>query len=158
MTENPYAAPKTDTAEPPDDELPRRRRRIGGWLVLPAIGIVVAPVYLLDDVIDMFRGPIWAEWTTFPSIVRTRFTTMLGFDVALLVSSILLGVMFFQRRRGTPAFFIAVLLAPLAWQVFDSALFWGDVMGLRLGPDVISAAIWVPYFALSKRVKETFFR
>jgi hypothetical protein len=84
-------------------------------------------------------------------------------NVFFLFSSILLAVVFLQRRRGTPAFFIAFLVLNTVYLLIDSALYAAmDPASLdrrtsaELAQRLVATAIWAPYFLISKRVQATF--
>ena len=92
-------------------------------------------------------------------------TIYLGFEIVynvfFLVFTILAIILFFNKRTSAPKFMIFFYGTNLALTIVES--FVMNQTGL---PDptgasdiiksIISAAIWIPYFLKSKRVKETF--
>ncbi len=146
---------------------------IAGWLLLPALGVVVVPIRLLLDITKLlpsYAADTWAQLTTVgASAYHALWAPVLLFELAAnlghLVFSLLLLVMFFQKRRGVPRLYIVLLVASVAIQFIDFALAqmipaaagaitskeWGE-----LGRGVFAAAIWGSYFHVSERVKATF--
>ncbi|MDF3073221.1 MAG: hypothetical protein K0S54_888 [Alphaproteobacteria bacterium] len=147
---------------------------IGGWLVLPAIGLVVTPFWILitfvRDLLPVFDGETWAMLTTPGSAVyHPALAPLLVFEVVgnifLIAFTCYVIYLFFTRSRKLPAFIIAWLLISGAIVAIDT--FWGLLVPIVAADadasyykDVIRAviaiAIWVPYFGMSKRVKNTF--
>lgn len=146
---------------------------IGGWLLLPAFGVVVAPIRLLLEMTQLmpsYAADTWAQLTIVgASAYHAMWAPLLLFELAanlgLLVFSLLLLVMFFQKRRGVPRLYITVLVASVAVQFIDMGLAqlipaaaegvthkeWGE-----LARGVLAAAVWGSYFHVSERVKATF--
>lgn len=146
---------------------------IGGWLILPAIGAVVMPIRLLigmGDLLPSYAADTWAQLTTVGSAsYHALWAPLLLYELAVnlarLVLSILLLVMFFQKRRSVPMLYIAVLVFGFVTYSLDlgmarlvpaaakqiSTKDWGELLR-----GVGVAIIWGSYFLVSKRVKATF--
>lgn len=146
---------------------------IGGWLLLPALGAVLVPIRLLmelSQLLPSYAADTWSQLTTVgSSAYHALWAPVLLFELAahlgLLVFSLLLMTMFFQKRRGVPRLYITVLVASVAIQFIDMGLAhlipaaakavtskeWGE-----LARGVLGAAIWGSYFHVSERVKATF--
>jgi hypothetical protein len=134
---------------------------IGGWLILPAIGVVALPIRLLaglKNYADAFAA-VPAD-----SLIHTLLIVDLGLTVALTAYGIYTAVQFFGKKRAAPRLFIGLLLAQLAFVLLDSLtalLFLGVPM---FDPDtvrtllvlLIACAIWTTYFRRSVRVRNTF--
>ena len=148
---------------------------IGGWLVIVALGLIASPfilgvsiiqiasVYMVDNWEALTSSqsssyhPLWAPYLIF---------SLLG-NFTLFVFSILLLVLFFQRRRVVPKMYIIFMVTALIIGAIDLA-------GTKVLPDVeesarrdaakqvsrsvIALAIWGSYFLVSRRVKATFVR
>ncbi|MCY7312721.1 MAG: DUF3857 domain-containing protein [Pseudoxanthomonas sp.] len=160
---------------PPSGPIEPALAGLRGWLLLPALGAVVAPLLLMADLVtnlDAYTLPGWSA-LSLPGgeAYHPLWIPVLLFELAaklgLLVFSILLLVMYFQRRRGAPRLFICLLAASLAYVAIHLALLhlipdaaaeigprdWG-----RLASAAVLALIWVPYFMRSRRVRSTFTR
>jgi len=153
---------------------------IGGWLVLPLIGLVLAPLSLLYNLfinlLPGFRGDLWLALTTpgsgFYSPYWPHYLVVSSvLDVALSVCSVLFLVAFLQRRREVPLLMTLFYLAGIALGVFEFLslrYFAGHVPlaqttlaqgGLsQLVRSAVPALIWIPYFRSSVRVRNTFTR
>jgi len=148
---------------------------IGGWLVLPAIGLVFSPfvnlAFLIGEKVyfdhDMWRN-LWVQdgWATFKGL-----GLMLAFELAIrlmiLVMSGFVLFQFFLKRSSLPrmmvAFLALTLLYPLldlvgAWMILGSSAIEEVRLDLiqQIMRGVVSCAIWIPYFLVSKRVHNTF--
>ena len=141
---------------------------IAGWLLLPAIGLVVSPIMAVKNLIDHWslvtdpnlailedRFPGWATFTQ-TSLVITN---------AWLIGLVCVAVAFFRKSRHAPMLMIGMLaangvLVTLEWSRVVS-MAGGDQRLIELQSSEIAratlgAAVWIPYFLTSKRVKRTF--
>lgn len=150
--------------------------KIRGWLLLVAIGMVILPLRLLgfivDDLLPVFSTDIWGLLTTPGSGVYHPLNgpvlifELLG-NTVLLVGSILVAALFFQKRRRFPLLGVGFLVSAVLFYLADyfAALQLPAAAGendLLSNLDLIGAflvcAVLVPYFLVSKRVKTTFVR
>jgi hypothetical protein len=149
-------------------------RGIGGWLVLPAIGLTISPFFqlfgLLTDVLPAFEKPTW-EALTIPGgeLYHPSTAALLSFEVAanicLIVFSVYLIYLFWNKSRQTPDLMVMWIAATALVIAIDTLWsmqipFIADNMDPSFFKDMIrslvAAAIWIPYFMFSKRVKNTF--
>lgn len=144
------AAP--EPPEPPEQVQTLRRPRIVGWLLFPAIGLVINPFLILNDLVQTLT-----QQTDIPLM------TILGaVDVALLLFCCVVAWRFFGRRRDAPLLYISFNIAACALTLLCGLfiLLRYEVQHFSLWNYVrstfIPAVIWIPYFILSKRVKATF--
>ena len=149
-------------------------RGIGGWLILPMIGLFVFPVRvaisLVTDYAPLFQGGIWGNLTTpgsevyhplwAPVIIGEIFC-----NVGFLLFAAALLYLLFARSHRFPRAFIAFALANLAFIVGDAVIAWQipavaarglEGVGAETARAAVVAAIWVPYMLVSKRVRNTF--
>lgn len=155
---------------------PGHDTKIRGWLLFVTIGMVILPLRLLgfivDDLLPVFSSDIWALLTTpgsdayHPLNGPVLLFELLG-NAVLLVCSIVLAAMFFQRRQQFPVLGVSFLVGALLFYLADyfAALQLPSAAGendLLSNLDLIGAffvcAVLVPYFLVSKRVKTTFVR
>jgi hypothetical protein len=146
---------------------------IGGWLLLPAFGLLVAPFRLLMDLSRLLPSYATDNWTQLTTVGGDAYHAMwapvLLFELAntmgYLVFMSLLLVMFFQKRRVVPLFYPVLLGSNVLIQGIDIALVqsipsaasavtgkdWGELLR-----GALFFAIWASYFRMSQRVKATF--
>ena len=156
------------------DAAPQQYDKIGGWLILVAIGLIFAPIRLLvvlfKDLLPALSADTWSRLTTpGTEAYHPLWAPLLLFEVIgnclFILSPIIIAVFFFQRRRFVPRLFIVLLLANLVFVTID--YFAADLIPFVAAQEdlgslkeliraLIACAIWVPYFLVSKRVKGTF--
>jgi len=145
---------------------------IRGWLILPAIGLVLTIFRIGFDTfsVDFFSKAVWlniGQLTENALIGKAIFSADLVYNVGLLVFLIYLSYQFFTRKTRTPmlmkVYFIIGFLIPLIDYLLVITYFpdlltaqESNVTIRALLRSAVAAAIWVPYFHVSKRVKETF--
>ncbi|MFN8335138.1 MAG: DUF3857 domain-containing protein [Cyclobacteriaceae bacterium] len=138
---------------------------IGGWLILPAIGLCISPfrdVYtLVQAENNFFNGGIWtALYTSGQHGLLLLLTLELTYNILSLFFTGLLIMLFFQRRTSLPRLIIFFYAISLGITVFDEVavlLISGEpVTSSEIIKPAVAATIWIPYFAFSQRVKETF--
>ncbi|MFU8783818.1 DUF2569 domain-containing protein [Aliidiomarina sp.] len=145
-----------------------------GWLILVAIGVIIAPIRLLSVELPMYTEILndgtWELLTSADSelyhpLWAPVLITEITFSFVLLLASLYLVVLFFSKHYLFPRVFIAITLAMLIFIPFDSWLVsqvlpeesFIDTQTIRdFSRTVVSAAIWIPYMLVSKRVKATF--
>lgn len=138
---------------------------IGGWLILVGIGVSVTPFRLLYDLITadyLLDGTAWlsmwrnGNYTYFVILVIEHIYNILYFLFATLVL-----ILFFQRRSSVPRLISIMFAVSGFFTIADSLL------AVQLDPEstldrteivraIVAAAIWIPYFYKSQRVKRTF--
>lgn len=174
---NPYAPP-AEAEAPPPETIPvvgDGPRGIGGWLLLPLLGLVgsllqigsaLVTVYLplfgegggwqvVTDANDPNYHALWAPLIVFEIVTNVAFG---GVIVVLLVFAL-------KHSRRFPPLMIGYLAAGVVIAIVDSA--WArsipalasdeGVEGVgQIARSIVGALIWIPYFRLSVRVKNTF--
>ena len=138
---------------------------IGGWLWLPAIGLALGAIRTLLASLKSVRSLLEREHlaaaASLPGLPHSaRSLTLLfvaGFQVALFVGLVWVGVRFARRKRNAPKLLIAVYVLNLALLVALYAFGRGRLVAPGdAWSALIGVVIWVPYFLLSDRVKRTF--
>lgn len=144
------------------------KKGIGGWLLLPSIGIALNPLVTLLGIVALLE--LQSDYSYRLAVqVLPVIGTLVGLELlggfAFLIFSIVLAVKFFRKRQEAPSlvvWFLALitLYRVLLWLVSTGA--WEEdpqltfEYGFRAGAYIISCMIWIPYFKLSKRVRATF--
>jgi asparagine N-glycosylation enzyme membrane subunit Stt3 len=136
---------------------------------LPAVGLLLTPFRYLIDVSD------FAYWFDADLISGPGFSVaaLLGFQLIFnIVIVVLWGLLtwsFFRRRSSVPVLFVVYIAIIFLFVVVDTALTDQLIPERLAGPDsegspevvipvFIGAAIWIPYFLKSERVKRVFIR
>ncbi len=122
--------------------------KIGGWLWLPALGLIVTPISFIFKCIV----PIFQNHSPFRVIIDY---TILNADFFLLIMVGIVSWFFFKRKKNAaPVYIIFILIMVLLWEILDG------LHDSQNDPPFISMIFYslviVPYFVLSKRVKGTF--
>lgn len=151
-----------------------REKNIGGWLVLPGIGLVLTPVVMLFQLAQngYFQAGIWSVFYDASYENATILTLSMGFELiyntAFLVFTVLLNILYFQKRTSLPKliiiFYALNVAVPLLQNIFLSPFLPEELASeinntenyKEIGRSIIGAAIWIPYFLVSERVKDTF--
>ncbi len=141
---------------------------IGGWLVLIAIGLIITPFRIIYQ---LFFTTTFYDEITWLSGWRLGNYTLLGltvfelvYNIAIVIFAILLIVLFFERRSSLPKLIIIYFWMNVAISVVDAIIGFAYLTDTAernetyktLFRNLIAAAIWIPYFHTSTRVRETF--
>lgn len=149
-------------------------RGLGGWLILPAIGLFAFPIRLAasfyNDFLPIFQEGYWEVLTT-PGYEAYHhlWAPLLIFEIIgnslFIIFDIVLIVLFFTRSYRFPTLIIIFIATNLFFLAGD-LVFAGLIPAMAAESDpesvkeltrsIITAAIWIPYFLVSKRVKNTF--
>jgi transglutaminase-like putative cysteine protease len=148
---------------------------IGGWLLLVALAVVLRPLILAATLFSFsaaFRAELWTSLTSKTGgAYHPLWAPVLLFDLttvlALLGFTILMAVLFFQKRSAFPRFYVALLIAFVVTSTID-VIFVGVLpsMDTKTGREtaralvssLVACAVWIPYMFTSRRVKATFTR
>ena len=128
---------------------------IGGWLILPAIWFVLGPIL---GVLGLISG-----LALFAAGYGGLYTLELVVKVGLLVFLVYAATRFFGKKSSAPSTIIAFLITSLVASGVLLVIELGagaKAFALESGKQFvgwfIGAAICIPYFRVSKRVKATF--
>ena len=122
--------------------------------MLPAIGLVVNPFILLQDLVDTLRLKIDSRVIYFISFV----------DIVLAVFCCIVAWQFFRKKRNTPTLAIGLYLTSLILTLLCGLIIiichvFSDFKIVKyIQVPLMVSVIWIPYFLLSDRVKRTFVR
>jgi hypothetical protein len=151
----PAAPAQAPVAAPADPSL----IGIRGWLILPAIGLVLGPIV---GVIAVF-----IVLAMFKELSRGRYGGLLAlelvFSIIMVVYLIYTAVQFFAKKKITPKLIvgyycgrIAISVLLLVVEIGAGAQGFAVDTARQMVFQVIGGAVWIPYFLVSKRVKATF--
>lgn len=143
---------------PPCGDSPVAPPGIGGWLVLPAIGLILNPVVWIFSLI--FTA---GEFSNVPSRLESWVMLMMAAETMVMLYFLFAARRFFRKKRNTPAVMIGgIALRFFVYTFLVLAAAIGDESNIAVfnmveaGKSLIPAAIWIPYFIVSDRVKRTF--
>jgi hypothetical protein len=161
--------PETNVAAAPADAGPSG---LGGWLILPILGFtgtIMLTVVNLAQAVISWDGLVAIFGATSGPLVGAKFPVAGSFVAGLLVivSAAYCLYLVFMKKRAIIKFATAHYLILAAAGLFE---WWGtgvleqaipnmppDPSAVRDGVrGLVIAAIWIPYFQLSKRVRNTF--
>lgn len=144
-----------------------REMQIGGWLVLPAIGILLSPLFIFGEFVNSYAEGLYnvSNWELLYSESGLGFISYYFIEqclnTILLFSTVAICFLFFQRRTNVPKLMVAFYLFNLGLQFF--ACFFSYAMNYAesiweysLLASIVKCSIWIPYFLVSERVKNTF--
>ena len=158
----------------PTNESALQPSGLRGWLILPAIGLIVSPIRTFCSLAGTFSVYAPDSWHTLTDPSGTAYnglwapTLIYEFltNLTVIVFAILLLLLFFQRRPTFPALYIAFLAFCTITATLDTFLVQlipavaSKTAGFDkvLMQDYFSCLVWIPYMLISKRVKSTFLR
>lgn len=116
---------------------------IGGWLILPIIGLFLSIPVLLYDLLSistLYEFDFYIGLLSFLDIVLIAWIIVALFSI-------------FNKKKYAPQVMISFYVANIIIQLVIAFLIM-DYSGL-VAP-IVSGAIWISYFIKSERVKNTF--
>ncbi|MFI0844545.1 DUF2569 domain-containing protein [Mesorhizobium sp. IMUNJ 23232] len=145
-------------------------RGIGGWLVLPLLGLVLTPVVVVLQLSEF--GPVVEAWPlmSMGQSILVVVELICNFVLYFVLPPFLL-VLAFRRRWEFPGLYIIWAAAVPFFLIADSLVgYWAfrevfEASGEGMFDDktwqgivrsLWSAAIWIPYMMRSRRVQNTF--
>ncbi|HUQ26050.1 MAG TPA: DUF2569 domain-containing protein [Burkholderiales bacterium] len=145
-------------------------RGIRGWLLLPAIGLCLFPLYALYslavDYWPIFQLGMWGGLTTPGSAAYHRLwapTLVYGIavNVTLIAFALVLVFLLFRKSPRFPKAFVAFALLNLAFVSSIALVLWhitgsAEAVVTEVARAAVLVAVWVPYMLVSKRVRNTF--
>ncbi|WP_186767124.1 DUF2569 domain-containing protein [Devosia ginsengisoli] len=143
---------------------------LGGWLILPALGLFATPVLAIPTFGDLLPLLTSGAGLTAAQMLVVWFELISNVVLQLLAPAVLLAL-FFQKKRYFPLLYAGWLAANLLIMLLDlvfvynafrsyydtpGVVFWDQDTAQGIGRAVFGAAIWIPYMFKSVRVKNTF--
>ncbi len=135
--------------------------RIGGVLFLLAAFLLLNPLRILY-VTESVAATAWVNAT------GSETSYIIAFDIGFILFSIIVPVMFFLRKKGTPFLVATLFLANIAFVAMNGTIAQNlpaaarhTTDGFRMWEMVLSAVLfvaWTAYLLFSRRVRETFVR
>ena len=153
-------APFTSTIEASNSQY----EGIGGWLILVAINRVLGPLILLYALLHTYLPLLINPRAQSYLQTHGALHALLLFEaitiLILFLIDIWLDYLFFTKRRAFPTFMICFLVFQCIYVFIDHftaiALMSKSSSSNTLVSTLLAAAIWIPYYLRSRRVKVTF--
>ncbi len=143
---------------------------IGGWLILPLIGLIIAPFIFTYNLFasNHFSQSSW-EAFSIPGFGVWKFVIIfqITFITLFICGSIFLAVLFFIKDKRLPNYIIIYYGLTIVFNLCEVLFFLLLDASERDGIEdeinvfirsIIGGAIWIPYFIKSERVKRTFLK
>jgi hypothetical protein len=146
---------------------------LGGWLILPILGICIAPLILIYGIIDQVQyfNTSWIQNFSLPSSYsyipgfELLVLSEVGFNFFCLVLSVAMLYVLFKKRAILPLFYICFSIFMAFGICLDLAI--TDYLFVQAGFDgvddfsgairtVTGTVVWGLYFMTSDRVRSTF--
>ncbi len=131
---------------------------IGGWLLVPAIGLILLPLRNLYIILfTINRLPL--ERTSDP-----RTWVIGAMEIILIAALVAVAIFFFKKRRIAITAIIVLMAACIPFEVVQIVIksFQYDQLNVYmfrgLLETLITSSVFIPYFMKSQRVKSTFIR
>ncbi len=161
-----YGAYKLNTYNPTLPEPKHYQNEIGGWLILVCFGLYVSLLAIIINLFNnFFKIQFWAMLTdagheSYSPAHALLILFELATNTAFLVYIALLIWLFHQRRTSVPRLLMVYYGVNFLYIFFDNALAAmlkiTDAEFKQIFYSLLGAAIWIPYFIKSERVKYTF--
>lgn len=150
--------------------------KIGGWLIICAIGLALYPVQaavsLYSEIIPALSPENWSRLTLPDSVSYHPFwaplliTELIGNGCFLILSTAVV-VFFFKQRKFVPrlaTLFLAANFIFVSLDCYFTQVILATTDPTNMGPTInfvrtlVASIIWITYFHFSQRVKRTFTR
>lgn len=146
----------------------RSKKGIGGWLIVPGIGLALAPIgfvfLVFGTIVFLISQDVSALWNRDPAIVLMGLLELLGYLV-IGVLACKASYVFFKKKLTAPKLVERLGIAEFAFETIRSVLHaiisgggaevWIGAF-LRVFAGAIALGVWVAYFEMSRRVQATF--
>ena len=145
---------------------------ISGWLLLPMLGLLISPMFIATGLIswDYFNAEtihtlFVPDSPFYNPIIGVFIVLEVIYNILLMVAAGFLLTLMFNRRTSFPPFMKLYFAIQVGFLVLELLIFHplnllsandlGDLYG-QAARAIVAAAIWIPYFTISERVKGTF--
>lgn len=145
-----------------------RKKGIGGWLIVPAIGLALAPpgfVFIVSSMAFwLFSQDLRNLWSSQPDVVVEVVIGLLCY-IGIGFLACKTSYAFFKKQLTAPKLVERLGIVEFAFETIRSILYaiasdggTGDWIGvfLRICVGAIALGVWITYFETSRRVQATF--
>ncbi|GAA4470436.1 hypothetical protein GCM10023093_31720 [Nemorincola caseinilytica] len=140
-------------------------RNIGGWLILPLLGLVISILRILTTIFTggYFRRSLWHVYDAHDKAVLYKVFLSAEFFINTIVLSLSIFclVLMLARRDILPRYIKMLYIGSAIFVTMDDVLTnmifnITEIDYKNIGQSIFAACIWVPYFSMAQRVRETF--
>jgi hypothetical protein len=136
---------------------------LGGWMILPILSMIIAPIVIVVGVASTFKSLVSGSFFELSNALQIfGFLETLA-NIFFAIAWIYALYLCFTWDENFPKVYMLLLAANLAVQTLDLMIAVGffdlkttDQDGRGYGQAVLECLIWVPYMMKSKRVRNTF--
>lgn len=157
----------TDSFSVPSFTMIEDLEGVGGWLILVAVGLAIAPLLLLRTIllvnIQFLYAARYQDYLTGHPAVAGLAALELITNVILLVLVAVLNYLFFSKKKVFPTYMIFYLFLQLFLLLADCIALHlmfpsADLTSnyAALAHSLLVTSVWTPYYIRSRRVKATF--
>ena len=137
---------------------------LSGWLILVGIGLVLSPLIILFRLLTVHLrvliNPHMQSYLQTHGTLHALILVEAITNVTLVLMLIWLNCLFFTKRRAFPSLMIFYFVFQCIFIAADHfaavSLLAKPSSSLTLVRTFVGAAIWIPYYLRSRRVKVTF--
>jgi hypothetical protein len=137
---------------------------IGGWLILVAIGLAIGPLRSIHGIYTtlhvLYGSQFQSSFSIHPGLAGLILFEAVT-DTIFLATFVALNVLFYRRKRIFPILMITYLAVQATLMLIDHLValhFYPYISAYNVLSSMLAAAIWIPYYIQSERVKATFVR
>ena len=129
---------------------------IGGWLLVPAIGLILLPIrnlYIILFTINRLPSEVTGD---------PRTWVVGAMEIILIAALVAVAIFFFKKRRIAITAIIVLMAASIPFELVQLVIksFQYDRLNAHMFRGLVEAliisSIFIPYFIKSQRVKNTF--
>ena len=161
-------------ARQPEPDAGKSYSKIGGWLILCGLGLVIYPLQTLYALATKLLPAVFSDnWAALTSPANPGYHTLwaplviaeLVGSIGFFICSIFIVIFFFRRHHWVPKlviFFMAanVIFVGADYYIINFFLVRTDSINvdatINFVRTIVAGAIWIPYFMFSRRVAKTF--
>lgn len=142
---------------------------IGGWLILVAIGCVVAPIRMVVQLVPLYSA---IDYATLPPTLTNFIIGEISINALIVLWSIANLLLLLNKHRLFPRSFAALMAVSVVFVVGDvfatravmealgQPMEWSELFDAEtsreVGRTIVAALVWIPYTLVSKRLHVTF--
>ena len=160
---------------PPPVPVDSHLKGLGGWLIMVMLVLILGLYHNVANVLQTSKCFSWYTWQALTTPEGLRYNPawepilifeLLG-NLAIIVMIVFNSVLFIQKRRGFPQWFIIMLAGSATIVIVDHIAVQSflDIPFSRTESVkhtqqvfnvIVGCCVWIPYMCVSRRVKATF--